>query len=193
MKKDAKVGDFFESSLQSMLQAEEDILKQLKLISRLADSKELKQIFEDHMEETEAQADRIREALKTLELTSKEEEKEEGVIEKGKKAVKAVKTVLVVKSLNPKSEAIEGIIKQGEKIFKQFSNTSLHDLVLASGAQALELGEVGAYKTLLFLADLSGHSEMIGFIQQSLDEEQKAYEMLRSFCNEEGRKVEKSA
>jgi ferritin-like metal-binding protein YciE len=189
MKHEAKIEDFFECSLQNMLQAEEDILKQLNLISKVADSKELKQIFQEHMEETKVQADRLKKAIQTLESKSnKEESKEEGVVEKGKKMAKTA-----VKSFSSKSEAIDGIVKQGEKVFKEFSDTSLHDLVLASGAQALEMGEIAAYKTLLFLADLCGHSELIEPLQQSLDEEQKAYETLRGFCNEEGKKVEKSA
>src|SRR5690606_21851882 len=92
----------FESLLVRMLEAEEKILKQLKVVCKASHANSLRSIFETHMGETEHQIQRLKSSLKHL----------------GAK-----------KMAHVNSEAIEGIMKEGEHTFKEYAETHLHDYV----------------------------------------------------------------
>lgn len=162
--------NLFESLLSRMLQAEEKILKQLKAICKATHANTLRSIFETHLGETQHQIQRLKECLKHL----------------GAKKERGEMTSIA-------SEAIDGIMKEGEHTFKEYADTSLHDYVLASGAQSLEMGEIAAYKTLLSLAVQCGFEEIEDLLEETLKEEINAYELLKTFSEEEARKLKKSA
>lgn len=160
----------FESLLIRMLKAEKEILKQLKVVSQTAQANSLQSIFETHTGETENQIQRLKSCLKHL-----------GVPKDGKNIARI------------NSEAIHGIMQEGEHTFKEYAQTHLHDYVLASGAQSLEMGEIAAYKTLISLAVQCGFEEIEDLLEETLKEEINAYELLKTFSEEEARKLKKSA
>lgn len=184
--KKSSIYALFQTLLNKMLLAEEDILKQLKIVSKAADSEDLKMIFDRHSAETNQQVQRLKDSLEYLESKTSEEE---SPIEKGKKVLKTA----AKKMFHKKSEAIDGIITEGEHVFKEYAKTNLHDYVIATGAQSLEMGEIAAYKTLISLAKDCGLKEIERSLQTTLQEEIKAYDLLKAFSEEEAKRIEKSA
>lgn len=176
------VDNILEFSLQKMLQAEEEICKQLRLLSESANSLKLKNIFSEHVAETEVQIRRLKSSLEVLESRPVED----SLLEKGKKVVQSI-----ARSLSFKSETMEGLIEDSKDMFKKFGDTLLRDLVLACGAEAIEMGEIAAYKNMIFLAEIVGYPDVLDLLKQSLQEEQKAYDVLSAFSSIESKKIEK--
>ncbi len=186
-RKDATIYDLFDSCLHRMLQAEEEVNDQLKVVCEMAHSSRLKAIYEEHMDETQMQIQRLRDCLDIIELNAPKEEV--GVVEKGKKMLRSIAEA----AFHPKNEALHGIIKEAKEVFHEYSDTALHDLVLSSGTQSIEMGEIAGYKTLIFLAKECDYREVVNLLNRSLAEEEKAYKMLGSFADGEAKKVEQSA
>lgn len=186
-KHNESICNLLQGYLTRMLQAEEDILKQLKTVSSVAQSNGLKTIFDKHITETKNQIERLKDCLKYIE--KKMPPHEEGLIEKGKNTLKSIAKA----AFYQRSDAIDGIIKEGERVFKEYIDTNLHDYVLSSGAQSLEMGEIAAYKTLISLAKECNFNEIQDLLEQTLKEEMKAYDLLTAFSDEEVKKAQKSA
>src|SRR5689334_10184493 len=135
------IEEFLENSLERMLRAEKDILDGLHDLRDASQSSELKKGFEKHARETEAQVDRLEKAVEILKR-SQENRSEDSTYEKWKHSMSSFSKQFF------KSDAISGIVKEGKAVYKQFKDTPLNDFVLATGAQAIELGEIGAYMNL---------------------------------------------
>lgn len=181
------VEHFLEHSLERMLRAEKDILKGLDDLREVSHSSELKRGFEKHKKETEAQVDRLEQALEIIK-DSKERRSDDTTYEKWKNMMGDFS-----KQFHFKSDAISGIMKEGKAVYKEFKDTSLNDFVVASGAQAIELGEIASYMNLIYLSQICGYSQITTLLETSLREEQKAYEILSSFCNTQVGKLHKAA
>ena len=143
--------------LQDIYYAERQILKALPKMAKAAESQELKQAFMHHREETEGQVERLQKAFEAF----------------GKSA------------RGTTCEAINGLIEEGEDVIGGFDMGPVRDAALIACAQAVEHYEMARYGALIAWCKGGGHKEVVGLLEQTLDEEKKADSLLNKLANED--------
>jgi ferritin-like metal-binding protein YciE len=158
--------------LRDVYNAENQLVKALPKMAKGASSDELKQAFEDHLEQTKEHVDRLEEIFKAL------GEKPTG------KTCKAMK----------------GLVEEGSEMLEEDGEDSVIDAGLIGAAQRVEHYEIAAYGTLRTFAKLLGEEEAGELLQQTLEEEgetdKKLSELAEEIVNEQalgGDKEEKVA
>ena len=142
--------DLFVETLKDIYYAEKQILKALPKMARAAESKELREAFEKHRDQTEEQIARL-----------------ERVFE------------LIDKRAQGKScEAIVGIIDESKEIMEEFSNSPALDAGLIASGQAVEHYEISRYGTLRAWAQQLGLKEGAALLEETLQEEIDTDELL---------------
>ncbi|MEY2545125.1 MAG: hypothetical protein QOG48_242 [Verrucomicrobiota bacterium] len=142
--------------LRDVYNAENQLLKALPKMAKSASSEELRQAFEDHLEETKEHVERLDEIFKAL------DEKATG------KTCKAMK----------------GLIEEGSEILKEEGEESVLDAGIIAAAQKVEHYEIATYGTLRTWAGLLGEDEAAELLQQTLDEEGDADKRLNELADE---------
>lgn len=142
--------------LRDVYNAENQLLKALPKMAKGASSDELKQAFEDHLEQTRGHVERLEEIFEGL------DEKASG------KTCKAMK----------------GLIEEGSEILKEEGEESVLDAGIIAAAQKVEHYEIATYGTLRTWANLLGEDEAADLLQQTLDEEGEADKHLNELAEE---------
>ncbi len=142
--------------LRDVYNAENQLLKALPKMAKGASSDELKQAFEDHLEQTQGHVERLEEIFEAL------EEKPTG------KTCKAMK----------------GLIEEGSEILQEEGEESVLDAGIIAAAQKVEHYEIATYGTLRTWANLLGEDEAADLLQQTLDEEGEADKNLNELAEE---------
>lgn len=144
MKKKAKVlQDLFLDTLKDIYYAEQKITKALPKMAKAAEDRQLKSAFEKHLKETEDQVARLERIFGLLDETPK-----------GKKC-----------------PAIDGIIKEGDEVGKDYKGSPALDAGLLAAAQAVEHYEISRYGTLRTWAQELGMNEAVKLLDATLAEE----------------------
>ncbi|XSG81257.1 MAG: ferritin-like domain-containing protein [Methyloligella sp. ZOD6] len=139
--------DLFMHQLADVYYAKKQILKALPEMAKQADSDQLRKAFEDHLEETKGQKDRLEQVFKILETEAKGE----------------------------KCPAIDGIIKEHKDIASDIDDADALDAAMIADAQAVEHYEISRYGTLIAWADQLGlPTEVHSLLRQTLDQEYNA-------------------
>lgn len=133
----------FVEELRDVYNAENQLLKALPKMAKSASSEELKQAFEDHLQETNEHVERLEEIFKGL------DEKAKG------------KTC----------HAMKGLIEEGSEILEEEGEESVLDAGIIAAAQKVEHYEIATYGTLRTWANLLGEDDAAELLQQTLDEE----------------------
>jgi len=142
--------DLFLHTLQDIYYAENQITKALpKMIEKATDDK-LRAGFEQHLEETRGQIERLEEVF--------------GLLDEKVKAVDC--------------PAIDGIIKEANEVAGDIADKAVLDAALIASAQAVEHYEITRYGTLIAWAKEMGHKQVIPLLQATLDEERATDEKL---------------
>jgi ferritin-like metal-binding protein YciE len=142
-KKDKELKDLFLDTLKDIYYTEQKIVKALPKMSRAAQAPELKKAFEKHLGETQVQVERLEQIFSEIDETPK-----------GKKC-----------------PAIDGIIKEGDEVAKDYKGSAALDAGLLSAAQAVEHYEITRYGTLKTWAQELGMDEAVRLLDETLDEE----------------------
>jgi ferritin-like metal-binding protein YciE len=136
--------DLFEDLLKDIMGAEKMILKALPKMIDAATSEELKAAFEDHLEVTEAQVDRLEQVFESCGL----------------------------KPSSKKCKGMEGLVEEGNEAVEETEDgTLLRDVALIIAAQKIEHYEMAAYGSVRTLAMIMGEEEAASLLQETLDEE----------------------
>lgn len=135
--------DLFTHMLQDIYYAEQHITKNLPKMIEKATNAQLKQGFERHLRETEMQIRRLDQVFSLLDKPAK------GV----------------------DCAAIDGILAETKEIMGDVDDPQVLDAALIAGAQAVEHYEITRYGTIIAYAKQLGHHQVIGLLQQTLDEE----------------------
>jgi ferritin-like metal-binding protein YciE len=149
-KKDKNLQDLFLDTLKDIYYAEQKITKALPKMMKAAQAEDLKAAFDKHLGETEGQIERLEQVFALLEETPK-----------GKKC-----------------PAIDGTIKEGDEIGKDYKGSPALDAGLLSAAQAVEHYEITRYGTLKTWAEELGLGEAVGLIDATLAEEKNTDQTL---------------
>jgi ferritin-like metal-binding protein YciE len=142
--------------LRDVYSAEQQLLEALPKMATGSSSDELKQAFEDHLEETKGHVERLEEIFETL------DEKPAG------KTCKAMK----------------GLIEEGSEILDAKGEDSVLDAGIIAAAQKVEHYEMATYGTLRTWAELLNEDEAASLLQETLDEEGRADKTLNELATE---------
>lgn len=140
----------FHALLQDMYFAEKKLLVALPKLAKKSSSSELEQAFIDHHKQTEDHVERLERVFDLM----------------GKKP--KAKTC----------DAILGIIAEGDEVMKEAGDKSVRDAGIIAAAQAAEHYEIARYGTLCEWAKTMGLNEVKDILGQTLDEEEKADQLL---------------
>jgi ferritin-like metal-binding protein YciE len=152
--------------LKDLYSAEKQLVKALPKMARAASSDDLKKSFEQHLEVTKTQAERIEEIFdgKGLEGSPR-----------GKKCV-----------------GMEGLINEAEEMMQEEMDSDVMDAALIAAAQKVEHYEIASYGTARTYAQTLGHKDAARLLQKTLDEEsmtnEKLTKLAESHINVEAKK-----
>ena len=138
--------------LRDILHAEKQLVKALPKMAKAARSGQLQRLFEVHLEETEAQAERLNECLRLLGAPAR---------------AKPCKGMM-------------GIIEEGQEVIEEIKkkDDASADLALIGAAQRVEHYEIAGYTTARNLAQQLHHSAIVQLLTKSLAEEENADQLL---------------
>ncbi len=140
------LNDLFLHTLKDIYFAERQIVKALPKMVKSADSKELVNVFQSHLEETKDQVRRLEDVFKML----------------GKKAE------------GEECPAIEGILKEAEELMDSIKDPDTRDAAMIAAAQAVEHYEITRYGTLVSWGKLLGLKDAVKPLSVTLKEEHAA-------------------
>jgi ferritin-like metal-binding protein YciE len=162
---DKGLKDLFQDTLKDVYYAEKQILKTLPELEKAAASADLKKAFKKHFTETEGQVERLERVFELCEL----------------------------KPSAKKCDGIEGILKEGDSVLKEFGGTAAADAGLISSAQAVEHYEITRYGTLRRWAEMLGMDEAAELLGATLEEESKTDDLLTRLADASANKKAKKA
>jgi ferritin-like metal-binding protein YciE len=153
--------ELFVDSLKDIYWAEKHLAKDLKKLAKAATSEELRQAFETHAVETQAQVEKVEQVFELI----------------GEKASAK------------KCEAMAGLSKEAEELTSSTEQgTEVRDVALISAAQKVEHYEIASYGTLKTLAGVLGLPEAQALLEEILEEEKRTdvllTELAEGFINE---------
>jgi ferritin-like metal-binding protein YciE len=158
--------DLLVHELQDIYNAEGQILKALPKMIKAASHPELQSAFEEHLEQTEGQVERLDQVFKLL-----------GVPAKGKKC-----------------EGMAGLIEEGKKVMEEDADPSVMDAALIAAAQKVEHYEIASYGCVCTYAEMLGYDQVHDLLGQNLEEEEvtdeKLTELAESVINIEAEESE---
>jgi ferritin-like metal-binding protein YciE len=155
--------DLYVHELRDIYSAEKQITKALPKLIKKASSQELKESFQEHLQQTEGQINRLEEIFQRLDQNSA------GV----------------------KCAGMEGLLKEGEELFKENASPEVLDAGIIVAAQKVEHYEIAAYGSLCTFAEALGYDEDLELLKQTIEEEkttdEKLTELAESGINEESK------
>jgi ferritin-like metal-binding protein YciE len=154
--------EFFMDELKDIYWAEKALLKGLQKMAKNATSEDLKNAFMEHRTVTENQVQRLEQVFEMM----------------GKKAQAK------------KCEAMSGLMEEANSVIEDTEDdTFTRDCALIVSSQKAEHYEIAAYGSLVTIARAMGQSEAADLLQETLDEEKEADQLLteiaESHINEE--------
>jgi ferritin-like metal-binding protein YciE len=153
--KDIKtMGDLFLHTLADIYYAEQQIVKALPDMVKKATDQQLKQGFQTHLGETETHVRRLEQIFQKLDVKAK------GV----------------------DCPAIDGILKEAKEVAGEVADKTVLDAALVAAAQAVEHYEMTRYGTLMAWAKELGRQDVVGLLQQTLEEEKATDKKLTSIA-----------
>src|SRR5690348_6885075 len=147
---DTDLHELFLDELADIYNAEQQLTKALPKMAKAAESDELREAIEQHLEETEEHVSRLEQVAEIL-----------------------------GESLKKKTcAAMKGLVSEGEDIVSEQKNSSALDAGIIAAAQKVEHYEIASYGTLATWAEQMGHDEAAKLLRQTEDEEAAADEKL---------------
>lgn len=143
-----------EDQIKDIYSAEKQVSRALPKLAQAAQDKKLVKAFEDHLEETRGQIKRIEQigAFMEIEVTGE------------------------------KCDAAEGLIKESESVIEDHDAGPTRDAGLITAAQRFEHYEIAAYGSAREFARQLGLEEVAQLLQETLDEESHANELLNQIA-----------
>jgi ferritin-like metal-binding protein YciE len=142
--------DLLVHELQDIYHAEGQITKALPKMIKAASHPELRAAFEEHLQQTHGQIERLDRVFELL-----------GVPAKGRKC-----------------EGMAGIIAEGQKTLDENAEADVLDAALIAAAQKVEHYEIACYGCVATYAEMLGYDQVHELLGQNLDEEETTDERL---------------
>jgi ferritin-like metal-binding protein YciE len=142
--------ELYIDELKDLYSAESQLVKALPKIAKAASSDELRQGFEEHLEQTKGHVQRLEKIFQAL-----------GESPKGKKC-----------------KGMEGLIEEGSEVMEEDYEGSVLDAALIGAAQRVEHYEIAGYGTVRSMAETLGESNHVSLLEETLEEEKETDEKL---------------
>ena len=140
--------------IRDLYNAEKQLVKALPKMAKGAESDELREAFESHLEETEGQVTRLERVFELL------DEKPRG----------------------KHCAGMAGIVEEGSEKLQEDMEGSVLDACLIASAQKVEHYEIGAYGTAIAWAEALGLNDVVEVLNETLEEEKAADEKLSALA-----------
>jgi ferritin-like metal-binding protein YciE len=142
--------DVFVEQVADLRSAEQQLVQALPKVAQAASNNELREALEQHLEQTQRHVRRLDEIEGTIGLAIPQEH----------------------------CEGMEGLLKEGEEIIAAQGDPAAKDAALIAAAQRVEHYEISGYGSARTLADQLGHDDAKRLLEETLEEESKADELL---------------
>lgn len=143
--------ELFIDELKDIYWAEKHLTRALPKMKKASTSEELANAFDEHLAVTENHVERVEQVFELLDITAKAK----------------------------KCEAMEGLVQEAQNLMDELpKGSSVRDAGLIISAQKVEHYEIAAYGSLVQLAKTMGENEIADLLQQTLDEEKEADQLL---------------
>jgi ferritin-like metal-binding protein YciE len=129
--------------LRDLYSAENQILKALPKMAKAASSPQLQAAFNEHLEQTKTQVQRLETIFEKLDESPK-----------GKTC-----------------KAMEGLVEEGQELMSEKAEPEVLDAGLIAAAQRVEHYEIAGYGTVRTYAQLLKETQAAKLLQETLDEE----------------------
>src|SRR5271167_2295348 len=136
--------------MQDLYDAEKHLVKALPKLAKAASNEELKQAFEDHLEQTRGHVERLERAFQMLDAKAK----------------------------SKSCEAMKGLVKEGAETTEEDFSEPLRDSAMICAAQKVEHYEIAGYGTVKAWAEALGLDDVAELLNETLEEEKAANEKL---------------
>jgi ferritin-like metal-binding protein YciE len=157
--------DLFVHMLSDIYSAEKQLTKALPKLARASTNRDLSAAFEQHLEETQGQIERIDQIVETRGLR-----------------LKRMKCV-----------AMEGLVEEGKEVIDEIEKGPVLDAALIAAAQKVEHYEIATYGTLCTIAKQLGEQDALRLLKETMAEEKATDEKLtmiaESSANQEAASV----
>src|SRR5205809_921841 len=137
--------ELYLDELRDIHNAENQLVKALPKMAKASSSDELREGFEQHLEQTKEHVERLEQIFEAMDESPK-----------GKKCL-----------------GMEGLVKEGAEIMDEDFDSDVMDAALTSAAQRVEHYEIAAYGTVRDYAELLNQQEHASLLQETLDEEKE--------------------
>jgi len=148
--------ELYLDELRDLHSAENQLLKALPKLAKASYSDELREGFEEHLEQTKGHVERLEQIFEAL-----------GENPKGKKCA-----------------GMEGLIKEGGETMDEDFEGAVMDAALIGAAQRVEHYEIAAYGTVIAFAEQLGESEQVSLLKETLEEERETDEKLTTLAED---------
>ena len=148
--------DLYVEQLRDLYSAETQLLGALPQMAAAATAPELKQGFQDHLEETRIQVQRLETIFQDL------GEKPGGHT----------------------CKAMEGLVAEGTDMIKEKANPAVKDAGLIASAQRVEHYEIAGYGTVATYARVLGHQQHLELLRLTENEEKATDRKLTDFAQD---------
>ena len=152
--------ELFIHQLEDLYDAENQLIKALPKMAEAASATELKNGFEQHLNQTRNHATRLEQIFQRVNAKAKKGD----------------------------CKGMTGLIKEGNDMIKADADPDVKDAALITAAQRVEHYEIAAYGTVRTWASLLGLSDAEHLLQETLDEEKETDRKLNEIA--EGINVE---
>jgi ferritin-like metal-binding protein YciE len=143
--------------LKDLYSAENQLVKALPKMAKAATSEELREGFEEHLEQTKGQVQRLETIFQSLDESPK-----------GKKCM-----------------GMEGLVKEGSEVMEEEDlEDAVLDAALIGAAQRVEHYEIAAYGTVCEFAKVLGETKHASLLEKTLEEEKETDEKLTELAKE---------
>lgn len=148
--------ELYIDELKDLYNAETQLVKALPKMAKAASSDELRQGFEDHLEQTKGHVERLEKIFESLDESPK-----------GKKCA-----------------GMEGLVEEGSEIMDEDYEGAVLDAALIGAAQRVEHYEIAGYGTVAEFAEILGESEHVTLLNETLEEEKETDNKLTELAKE---------
>jgi ferritin-like metal-binding protein YciE len=142
--------DVFVDQLKDLYSAESQLIRSMPAMAKMCQAPELQQCLQEHLTVTERQRDRLDQIGERL-----------GVKLTGKGC-----------------KAMKGLLEEGREAKEEFGKGPVRDALVVAAAQRIEHYEIAAYGTARAMAQALNRSELVGLLDQTLQEEGEADKLL---------------
>jgi ferritin-like metal-binding protein YciE len=148
--------ELYLDELRDLYSAENQLVKALPKMAKAANSDELRDGIEEHLEQTKGQVERLEQIFEAMDESPK-----------GKKCA-----------------GMEGLVKEGGEVMDEDFEGAVLDAALIGAAQRVEHYEIAAYGTVIAFAEQLGESGHVSLLQETLEEEKETDEKLTNLSED---------